>query len=341
MFIIMQPIFGANTRRTIPLKVVENVLDLIGETPMIRLAFEGIEADLFAKLEYLNPGGSVKDRIAKQMIDEAEKRGDIKPGYTIVEATSGNTGIALSLAGAAKGYKVVIVVPGTASSERRSIMKHYGAEVVLTPPEDFVEGAVAKARELATQPGWWMPSQFENPDNVAAHREKTGKEILEQVPGGRVDAFLAGIGTGGTLMGVAEALKAANPRVKIMAVEPVGLRAEAPKEVTKHLSIIKHKVEGIGDGFIPQIVSVDLIDDWMQVCDEDAIETACTLAREKGLFVGISSGANVYASLQVAKNLGKGKVVVTVLPDNADRYYTTALFKKSCCERSSKRGKAR
>jgi cysteine synthase A len=315
---------------------VENVVDLIGQTPMMRLAFKGVEASIFAKLEYLNPGGSVKDRIAKQMIEEAEKRGDVRPGYTIVEATSGNTGIALSLAGAAKGYKVVIVMPGTASSERRSIMQHYGANVVLTPAADFVEGALAKARELASQPGWWMPSQFENFDNVAAHRESTGKEILKQVPGGKVDAFLAGIGTGGTLMGVAEALKKANRDVKIIAVEPVGPRSQAPEKVTDHLSIIDHTVEGIGDGFVPKIVDVGLIDDWAQVCDEDALQTACMLAQERGLFVGISSGANVYASLKVARSLGRGRVVVTVLPDSADRYYTTDLFKQSCFEKRTK-----
>jgi cysteine synthase A len=319
------------------LKVVNNVIDLIGETPMIKLAFKGIEANLLAKLEYLNPGGSVKDRIAKQMIEQAENRGVIKPGYTIVEATSGNTGIALSLAGTAKGYKVVIVMPGTASPERRSIIRHYGAEVVLTPSADFVEGAVAKAKELAKQPGWWMPSQFENFDNVAAHRENTGREILKQVSGGWVDAFLAGIGTGGTLMGVAQAIKTVNPEAKIVAVEPVGLRSGAPKKVAKHLSIVEHQVEGMGDGFIPQIVNTELIDDWVQVSDEDAIETACCLAREKGLFVGISSGANTYASLKVAKSLSKGKTVVTILPDSADRYYTTGLFKESCCERKLQR----
>jgi len=313
------------------LKVVENVIDLIGETPMIRLAFRGVEAGLFAKLEYLNPGGSVKDRIAGQMIEQAEKRGIIKPGYTIVEATSGNTGIALSLVGAVKGYRVVIVMPEAASPERVSIMRHYGAEVILTPAADFVDGALAKARELAKQSGWWMPSQFENFDNVAAHRENTGREILKQVPEGWVDAFVAGIGTGGTLMGVAQALRTINPRVRIIAVEPVGLKSCAPKKVARHLSVLDHQVEGIGDGFIPQIVNTDLIADWVQVCDEDAIRMACRLAREWGLFVGISSGANMYASLKVAKKLGKGKTVVTILPDNADRYYTTGLFKESRC----------
>jgi cysteine synthase A len=314
------------------LKVVENVTDLIGSTPMIRLVFGNISACLYGKLEYLNPGGSVKDRIAKQMIWSAERRGIIKPGDTIVEATSGNTGIGLSLVGAVMGYKVVIVMPETASPERRSMMRHYGAHVILTPSADFVEGALAKSRELAKRPGWWMPSQFENAENVAAHMKYTGREILEQIPSGQVDAFVAGIGTGGTLTGVGQALRQANPKVEIVAVEPVGPRSNAPKKVTKHLEIIDHQVEGIGDGFVPQIVNTDLIDDWVQVSDEDSIETACCLARERGLFVGISSGANVWASIEVAKRLDKGKNVVTILPDSADRYYTTGLFKASCCK---------
>jgi cysteine synthase A len=317
------------------LKVAEDVLDLIGNTPMIKLVFPEIRANVYAKLEYMNPGGSVKDRIAKQMIEAAERRGVTKPGDTIVEATSGNTGIGLSMVGAAKGYRVVIVMPATASAERRSVMKHYGARVVLTPPTDFVEGALTKARELAKRPGWWMPSQFENIDNVAAHMENTGKEILKQVPGGSVEAFVAGIGTGGTLMGVGRALRRVNPKVRIVAVEPAGSRSCEPKRVTKYLEITDHQVEGIGDGFIPQIVKTDLIDDWTRVTDEDAIETACCLAREKGLFVGISSGANVYAAKQIAESLGKGKNVVTILPDSADRYYTTGLFRASCCKKAS------
>ena len=309
------------------MKVVENVLELVAKTPMIKLGITEGEADILAKLEYLNPSGSIKDRIAKYLIEQAEKCGELKPGYTIVEATSGNTGIAFSLAATVKGYKMVVVMPETASAERRTIMKHYGADVVLTPAKDFIEGAVIKAKELAKQQGWWMPAQFENLDNVAAHRETTGEEILKQVPRDRVDAFVAGIGTGGTLMGVAEALKVANPKVKIVAVEPIGSRFRAKKAI-KHLSVTEHKVEGIGDGFIPSIVKVDVIDGWVQVYDEDAIETARRLAKEKGLFVGISSGANVYASLKMAKKLGKGKVVVTVLPDSADRYYNTDLFKE-------------
>ncbi len=313
--------------RTIEARLVKNVLDLVGNTPIMKLGLTKVEADIFAKLEYLNPSGSIKDRIAKYMIEQAENRDDLKPGYTIVEATSGNTGIAFSLAAAARDYGMVVVMPETASVERRTIMKHYGADVVLTPAQDFIEGAVRKAKDLAKQPGWWMPSQFENFDNVAAHRETTGKEILLQVPGGKIDAFVAGIGTGGTLMGVAQALKAADLETRIVAVEPIGSKTNATREVAEHLSIIAHKIEGIGDGFIPPIVKTEMIDEWIQVCDEDAIRTSCRLAKEEALFVGISSGANVYASLKVAKKLGKRKVVVTVLPDSADRYYSTDLCK--------------
>lgn len=306
------------------MKVVRNILDLVGKTPMIKLDFPEIDATILAKLEFLNPAGSVKDRIAKYMIERAEERGELKPGYKIVEATSGNTGIAFSLAAAAKGYKMVVVMPETASVERKTIMEHYGAQVILTPAEDFIEGSMKKARELAKQPGYWMPRQFESYDNVAAHRETTGKEIIEQT-GGKVDAFVAGIGTGGTLMGVAEALKAANPAVKIVAVEPAGSKSEA-KKVLEHMSITKHKIEGMGDGFIPPIVKLDAIDEWIQVYDEDAIEMARRLAKENGIFVGISSGANVYASLEIAKRM-KEKIIVTVLPDSADRYYSTDLFR--------------
>ncbi len=315
------------------MKTIRNVTEIIGDTPMIKLATPERSAELYAKLEYMNPSGSVKDRIAKQMIEAAQRRGAIKPRDTIVEATSGNTGIGLAMVGAAMGYSVVIVMPATASAERRSVMKHYGARVVLTPAADFVKGAMSKAKELAKRPGWWMPSQFENFDNVAAHMENTGKEIIDQVPGGRVDAFAAGIGTGGTIMGVAKALRKRNPGVRIVAVEPVGLKDEAPRKIKSHLEIIDHQVEGIGDGFVPAIVEEGMINEWVPVSDEDAIETACCLTRENGLFVGISSGANVFASMIVAKKLGAGKNVVTILPDSADRYYTTGLFRASCCKR--------
>jgi cysteine synthase A len=305
------------------MKVVENVLELAGETPMIKLDFPEDDVDIYAKVEYLNPSGSVKDRIARYIIDEAERRGELKPGGTIVEATSGNTGIAFSCAAAAKGYRMVVVMPETASRERRCIMEHYDAEVVLTSAEAFLDGAVNKARELSLQPGWWSPSQFENLDNIMAHKITTGKEILEQIPGGWVDAFVAGIGTGGTLMGVAEVLKEANPDVKIVVADPIGPRSNF--ETSTPFKCKEHKVEGIGDGFIPAITDVSVIDEVVPVCDEDAIAMARMLAREKGLFVGVSSGAFMYTAIKVAKELGKGKVVVTLLPDSADRYYSTDL----------------
>ncbi len=306
------------------MNVVRNIADLIGKTPMLKLDFPEDDVTILAKVEYFNPSGSIKDRIARYMLEQAEKRGELRLGYKIVEATSGNTGIAFSLMAAAKGYKMVVVMHETASVERKTIMRHYGAEIILTPAEDFIEGAMRKAKELAEQPGYWMPAQFENYDNVVAHRETTGKEIIEQTDG-KVDAFVAGIGTGGTIMGVSEALRAVNPAVKIVAVDPVGSRPE-DKKLAEHLSVTDHKIEGIGDGFIPEIVNVDAIDEWIQVCDDNAIKMADKLSREKGMFVGISSGGNVYASLQVAKGIGKGKIVVTVLPDSADRYYSTHLF---------------
>ncbi len=306
------------------MKVVENALELIGETPMIKLSFPG-ECPIYAKIEYLNPSGSVKDRIARHLIEEAERRGDLKPGYTIVEATSGNTGIAFSCAAAAKGYKMVVVMPETASVERRTIMKHYNAEVVLTPAKDFIAGAVKKAAEIAKKPKHWAPCQFDNLDNIRAHETTTAVEILKQVPSGKVDGFVAGIGTGGTLMGVSNILRKKNPNLKIYAVDPIGRNAEGDVEP---LTCAKHKVEGIGDGFIPSITDIKVIDEVIQVTDKNALSTAQMLARTKGLFVGNSSGAYVWCARQAAKKLGKGKVVVTLLPDSADRYYSTDLFKE-------------
>ena len=307
------------------MKVVENTLELVGYTPMIKLNFPEEDAIIYAKVEYLNPSGSVKDRIAKHLIEEAERRGDLKPGYTIVEATSGNTGIAFSCAAAAKGYKMVVVMPETASIERRKIMKHYNAEVVLTPAKDFIAGAVKKAAEIAKKHKHWAPCQFDNLDNVQAHEKTTVQEILTQVPGGKVDAFVAGIGTGGTLMGVVNVLKKKNHNLRVFAVDPIGSNIEGDIEP---LMCAEHKIEGIGDGFIPSITDLKIIDEVIQVTDKNAIATAQKLAREKGLFVGNSSGAYVWCALKAAKKLGKGKVVVTLLPDSADRYYSTDLFKE-------------
>ncbi len=303
----------------------KSVLDFVGNTPLIQLnSSEGIfstfEANLYAKVEYVNPSGSIKDRIAKYMIEQAEKRGDLKPGYTIIEATSGNTGIAFSMAGAAKGYKVVIIMCETMTEERRNFMRAYGAEVVSTPSCDGLKGAVNKAKQLAKQSGWWMPAQFDNYDNVETHRIIMGKEIIEQVPNGWVDAFVAGVGTGGTLMGVAKALKEVNPAVQIVAAQPA-----SSQELTGG-KVGEHRIDGIGDGFIPSIVDQSIIDDAVNVEDETAVNWSRLLAREKGLFAGISSGANVYAAVQIAKKMKKGQTVVTVLPDSADRYASLGIF---------------
>ena len=303
----------------------KSVLDFVGNTPLIQLnspegIFSTFEANLYAKVEYLNPSGSIKDRIAKYMIEQAEKRGDLKKGYIIIEATSGNTGIAFSMAGAAKGYKVVIVMCETMTDERRNFMRAYGAEVVSIPSCDGLKGAVNKAKELAKQSGWWMPAQFDNYDNVEVHRILMGKEIIEQVPGGWVDAFVAGVGTGGTLMGVAKALKEVNPAVQIVAAQPA-----SSQELTGG-KVGEHRIDGIGDGFIPSIVDRSIIDHAVNVKDEEAVNWSRMLAREKGLFAGISSGANVYAAVQIAKKMKKGQTVVTVLPDSADRYASLGIF---------------
>ena len=305
------------------LRVVDNVLGLVGQTPMLRLRIDG--RLIYAKAEFLNPSGSVKDRIAKYIIEEAERRGELRPGDTIVEATSGNTGIAFSCAAAAKGYRMIVVMPETASVERSTIMKHYAAEVVLTPAKDFIEGAVKKARELGSSPGYWMPAQFENMDNIAAHENTTGQEILSQVPHGHVDAFVAGIGTGGTLMGVAKVLRAKNPDLRVVAVDPCG---EFEPGSIEQFTCTCHKVEGIGDGFIPTITDLSIVDQVVPVPDCDALSTAKMLAKTYGLFVGTSSGAYVCVALKIAKELGENKVVVTLLPDSADRYYSTDLFRE-------------
>jgi cysteine synthase A len=305
--------------------MASSILDFVGNTPLIKLnspedVFSTFEANLYAKVEYVNPSGSIKDRIAKYMIEQAEKRGDLKKGDTIIEATSGNTGIAFSMAGAAKGYKVVIVMCETMTEERRNFMRAYGAEVVSTPACDNLKGAVNKAKELAEQPRYWMPAQFDNYDNVEAHRILMGKEIIEQVPDGWVDAFVAGVGTGGTLMGVAKALKEVNPNVQIVAAQPA-----SSQELTGG-KVGEHRIDGIGDGFIPSIVDTSIIDDAVDVEDETAVSWSRMLAKEKGLFAGISSGANTYAAVQIAKRMKKGQTVVTVLPDSQDRYASLGIF---------------
>jgi len=304
-------------------KVANNVLELVGSTPMLKLnkVARDVEATVLAKVEFLNPSGSVKDRIAVSMIEAAEKAGILKPNSIIVEPTSGNTGIGLAMVTAVKGYKMIVVMPESMSMERRKIMRAFGAEIVLTPGGD-VELAVKKAEEMAREnPRVFLPQQFKNPVNVEAHRETTGQEIIAQT-GGKVDAFVAGIGTGGTLTGVAEALKKVKPDVKIVAVEPAECSVLTPGGKCG-----THKIEGIGDGFIPQVLRVDLIDEVITPTSEEAYEMTCKLAREEGILTGPSSGANVFAALKVAKKMGKGKVVVTVLPDSGQRYLSTELFK--------------
>ncbi len=293
-----------------------DVLATIGRTPMVRLR-RIVEPDMAAitvKLESFNPGGSVKDRICLAMIEEAERQGTLRSGATIVEPTSGNTGIGLAMVAAVKGYRLVLTMPETMSVERIGILRAYGAEVVLTPGQEGMEGAVRKAEELMRKtPGAFMPQQFENPANPAVHRRTTAPEILAQV-GDRIDAFVAGVGTGGTITGVGQVLKARHPAVQVVAVEPSAspvLSGGAPGP---------HRIQGIGAGFIPKVLDRSIIDRIIQVGDREAYITAQRLAREEGLFVGISAGAACWAALEVARELGRGKEVVTIFPDTGERY---------------------
>ena len=294
----------------------KSIIELIGNTPMVkldRIVSSGM-SDILAKIEYFNPGGSVKDRICLSMIEDAEKKGLLKKGSSIIEPTSGNTGIGLAMISAVKGYKCILTMPETMSVERINILKAYGAEVVLTPGAEGMAGAVTKAEELTrATPGSFMPQQFKNPANPEVHRKTTAKEILEQT-GGKVDAFVAGVGTGGTITGVGEVLKSHNPAVKIIAVEP------KKSAVLSGNKAAPHKIQGIGAGFVPDVLNRKIIDEIIQVDDNDAFYIAKRLAKEEGLFVGISSGAAVWAALETAKKLGAGKVVVTILPDTGERY---------------------
>ncbi|HUW23855.1 MAG TPA: cysteine synthase A [bacterium] len=305
------------------LKVADNVLELIGSTPLIKLnrIRGGRGAHILAKLELANPGGSVKDRIGLSMVEAAERNSYLKRGATIVEPTSGNTGIGLALVSAVKGYKLVLVMPDSMSVERRKLFQAYGAKIVLTPGSQGMLGAVRKAEELVRgNRDYFMPQQFNNPANPHIHYKTTGEEIWKQTRG-RIDAFVAGVGTGGTLTGVGRLLKRKKPGIKIVAVEPKG------SAVLSGGKPGPHKIQGIGAGFIPEVLERDLLDGVIKVKEEDAKRIAKRLAREEGLLVGISSGANVWASLQVAKKLGKGKTVVTILADTGERYLSTDLFK--------------
>jgi len=301
---------------------VESVLELIGNTPMVRInkLVDPGSAEIYAKVEFFNPCGSVKDRICLLMIEEAERQGKIRPGDTIVEPTSGNTGIGLAFVCAAKGYRLVLTMPETMSIERRNMLKAFGAELILTPGEKDMAGAVEKAQELADERGYFQPQQFKNPMNPESHRRSTAVEILSQV--GEIDAFVAGVGTGGTITGVGEVLKERlGEGVRIVAVEP----ARSPVLSGGRQGL--HDIQGIGAGFVPEILNMDVIDEVIQVTDEDAYETARRIIREEGILCGVSSGANLFASMRVAARLGRGKRVVTVFPDTGERYISTRLFR--------------
>ncbi len=298
---------------------VENILDLIGNTPLVSLK-QTTGLNIFAKAEFLNPGGSIKDRIAKNMLDVAEAEGKLKPGMTIVEPTSGNTGIGLALCGIRKGYPVIIVMPENMSEERKKIIRALGAELVLTPPELSIGGSVEKAKEIYNSGNqYFMPQQFENPANPSIHYTTTGPEIWEQIEG-KVDIYVSGIGSGGTLQGVGKYLREKNPDCKIVAVEPKNVSALLGHEPGLH------QIQGIGDGFVPEVLDVDMIDDIVEVTDEDAIATARELAKVQGLLVGTSSGANVWAAKQMAKKYGEDKVIATILADRVERYFSTSLI---------------
>jgi cysteine synthase A len=304
--------------------IANNVFELIGKTPAVKLnkIVEKEWAEIYLKLEFFNPGGSVKDRVAFAMIEKAEKEGKLKKGSVIIEPTSGNTGIGLAMVGAAKGYKVIIVMPDTMSMERRMLLAAYGAEIILTPGRLGMEGAVKKAEELVRQnKNYFMPQQFENFANPLIHEETTAKEIVEDFKDG-IDAFVAGVGTGGTITGVGKILKNKFPNVKIIAVEPYSAAVLSGKEPGPH------KIQGIGAGFIPKVLDRDVIDEVIAVKDEDAFEVTRLLAKKEGILGGISTGASLWAAIEVSKKLGKGKKVLAMAPDSGERYLSTQLFRE-------------
>ncbi len=307
------------------MRIVDRITDLIGGTPLLKLnnysREKGLEASIYGKLEYFNPAGSVKDRIARAMVDDAEARGLLKPGAVIIEPTSGNTGIGLAAVAASRGYRIILTMPETMSVERRNLLKAYGAELVLTEGAKGMRGAIEKAQELAAEtPNSFIPSQFTNAANPAVHRGTTGPEIWEDTDG-TVDIFVAGVGTGGTISGVGEYLKSRNPDIKVVAVEPAG------SPVLSKGAAGPHKIQGIGAGFIPDTLDTGVYDEIIPVEDQDAFETGRTLARKEGVLVGISSGAAVWAATELAKRPeNRGKRIVVLLPDTGERYLSTPMF---------------
>lgn len=305
--------------------IYKGAIELIGKTPLVEIVniekIQNLEATVLVKLEYFNPAGSVKDRIAKSMIEDAEKKGKLKVGSVIIEPTSGNTGIGLAAIAAAKGYRVILTMPETMSVERRNILKAYGAEIVLTEGVKGMKGAIAKAQELAEEiPGSFIPGQFENPANPEVHRKTTGPEIWDDTDG-KVDFFVAGVGTGGTVSGTGEYLKSKSPDVKIVAVEP----ADSP--VLSEGKAGPHKIQGIGAGFVPKTLNTSIYDEIVKVQNDDAFSASKLLAKQEGILVGISSGAALHAALGIAKRPeNKGKTIIALLPDSGDRYFSTALF---------------
>ena len=301
-------------------RVANSVAELVGQTPIVKLnrLVEENSAEVYLKLEYFNPGSSVKDRIGLAMIEAAEDEGLIKPGDTIIEPTSGNTGIGLAMIAAAKGYKAIFVMPETMSLERRNLLRAYGAELVLTPGPAGMKGAIAKAEELVKEHGYFLPQQFKNQANPEVHKRTTGKEIVEQMD--QLDAFVSGIGTGGTITGAGRVIREKFPEVKIVAVEP------------KDSAILSggnpgpHKLQGLGAGFIPDTLNTNIYDEVIQITTEEAFEASRRAAREEGILGGISSGAAISAALKVAKELGKGKKVLAIIPDNGERYLSTPLY---------------
>ncbi|WP_449621609.1 cysteine synthase A [Robertmurraya sp. Marseille-Q9965] len=302
-------------------RIANSITELVGQTPVVKLnrLVDENSADVYLKLEYMNPGSSVKDRIALAMIEAAEEQGKLKDGDTIIEPTSGNTGIGLAMVAAAKGYKAILVMPETMSLERRNLLRAYGAELVLTPGPEGMGGAIRKATELAEANGYFMPQQFENFANPEVHKRTTGKEIVEQF-GDQLDAFISGIGTGGTITGAGSVLKEAYSNIKIYAVEPT----DSP--VLSGGKPGPHKIQGIGAGFVPKVLNTEVYDEVIQISNDEAFEFARRAAKEEGILGGISSGAAISSALKVAKELGKGKKVLAIIPSNGERYLSTPLY---------------